>query len=125
MKLLIVDDEIEICEMLQEYFEEHLGFEVVTATNASDALSLLVSEQPEGMLLDLNLKSKLGGFEILKRVKAVSPLTKVIMVTGDCDLVSIETAMELGAVDYITKPFTIDYLEETVQTKIANALMYA
>jgi DNA-binding NtrC family response regulator len=125
MKLLIVDDEIKICEMLQEYFEDHLVCEIVTATTVSEALSLLASEQPEGMLLDLNLKSKLGGFEILKRVKAISPWTKVIMVTGACDLDSIETARELGAVDYITKPFTIDYLEETVQTKIANALMCA
>ncbi len=125
MKLLIVDDEVKICEMLQEWFEDHLVCDIVTATTASEALDLLVSEQPEGMLLDLNLKSKLGGFEILKRVKAVSPLTKVIMVTGDCDLESIETALQLGAVDYITKPFTIDYLEETVQMKIVNALMYA
>ncbi len=125
MKLLIVDDEPMICEMLQEWFEGHLACEVETATTASEALSLLASEQPEGMLLDLNLKSKLGGFDVLRRARAISPSTKVIMVTGTCDLESIETAMQLGAVDYITKPFTIDYLEETIQTKIVNALMCA
>jgi DNA-binding NtrC family response regulator len=47
------------------------------------------------------------------------------MVTGVNDFDSIERASELGAVDYITKPFTVDYLENTVATKIAKHLIYA
>ncbi len=43
MKLLIVDDEVKICEMLQEWFEDHLVCDIVTATTASEALDLLVS----------------------------------------------------------------------------------
>jgi response regulator of citrate/malate metabolism len=50
---------------------------------------------------------------------------KVIMVTGANDFESVEKAMALGAVDYITKPFTVEYLEETVDSKIATHLMYA
>jgi response regulator of citrate/malate metabolism len=47
------------------------------------------------------------------------------MVTSVNDFESIEKAMELGAVDYITKPFTVEYLEETVHLKIATHLMFA
>jgi response regulator of citrate/malate metabolism len=47
------------------------------------------------------------------------------MVTGANDFESIEKAMALGAVDYVTKPFTVEYLEETVDSKIATHLMYA
>jgi response regulator of citrate/malate metabolism len=55
----------------------------------------------------------------------LSPATKVIMVTGANDFESIEKAMMLGAVDYITKLFTAGYLEEAVDSKIAAHLIYA
>lgn len=125
MKLLIVDNETAICEMLKEYFEDRLSCEVLTATTPSAALAQLENGQPEGMLLDLNLKAKTDGFDLLKRARTLSPSTRVIMVTGASDFESVERAMQLGAVDYITKPFTMDYLEDTVRTKIANLLMYA
>jgi DNA-binding response OmpR family regulator len=125
MKLLIADDEAMICKMLKDYFEDHLSCEVFVATTAAAALSLLEKEQPEGMLLDLNLKSKQSGFDILRKARTVSPFTKIIMVTGASDFESIEQAVELGAVDYVTKPFTMDYLEDTVRMKIANMLLCA
>jgi DNA-binding response OmpR family regulator len=125
MKLLIVDDETALCKMLQEHFEKHFECEVFTANTPGDALELLEEELPEGMLLDVNLKSRLTGFDVLARAREISPGTKVIMVTSVNDFESIEKAMELGAVDYVTKPFTVDYLEETVTSKIATHLMYA
>jgi DNA-binding NtrC family response regulator len=125
MKLLIVDDETALCNMLQEHFEKHFECEVFTANTPGDALELLEKEFPEGMLLDVNLKSRLTGFDVLARARQISPGTKVIMVTSVNDFESIEKAMELGAVDYVTKPFTVDYLEETVTAKIATHLMYA
>ena len=125
MKLLIVDDEAELCEMLQEHFEKHFDCEVLTAESPREALQLLETEQPEGMLLDVNLGSRLNGFDVLARAREASPGTKVIMVTGVNDFDSIEKARELGAVDYITKPFTVDYLEDTVAAKIAKHLVYA
>jgi len=125
MKLLIVDDEADLCHMLQEHFEEHFDGEVFSATAPGEALRLLEELQPDGMLLDVNLKSRLTGFDILARAAEISPTTKVIMVTSVNEFESIEKAMDLGAVDYITKPFTVEYLEETVDTKIATHLMYA
>src|SRR3984893_10899350 len=125
MKLLIVDDELDLCCLLREHFEEHFDGAVFTATTPGEALRLLEELQPEGMLLDINLRSTLNGFDVHARAAEVSPGTKVIMVTGANDFESVEKAMALGAVDYITKPFTVDYLEETVDAKIATHLMYA
>src|SRR5262245_34852903 len=125
MKLLIVDDDPDLCELLQQHFEKHFDCEVLTARSARGALQLVEAEQPEGMLLDVNLGSRLDGFDVLARTREASPATKVIMVTGDNDLESIERARDLGAVDYITKPFTVDYLENTVAIKIAKHLIYA
>lgn len=126
MKLLIVDDELDLCTLLSEHFEEHFeDTEVFTANTPADALRMLEELQPEGMLLDINLRSRLTGLDILARQNELSPVTKVIMVTTVTDFESIEKAMELGAVDYITKPFTVEYLEETVDAKIAKHLMYA
>jgi DNA-binding NtrC family response regulator len=124
MKLLIVDDEMDLCCLLKEHLEDRFEGEVFTATTPGEALRLLEQLQPEGMLLDINLRSRLDGFDVLSRAAEISPSTKVIMVTGANDFESIEKALVLGAVDYITKPFTVAYLEETVDTKIA-ALMYA
>ena len=125
MKLLIVDDEVDLCFLLQEHFKEHFDGEVFTATTPGEALRLLEELQPEGMLVDLNLRSRLNGFDILARASEISPGTKAIMITGANDFESIEKAIALGAVDYITKPFTVEYLEETVDSKIATHLACA
>jgi DNA-binding NtrC family response regulator len=125
MKLLIVDDELDLCRLLQEHFADRFDGEVFTATTPGEALRLLEQLQPEGMLLDINLRSRLNGFDVLARAADISPATKTIMVTGANDFESIEKSLALGAVDYITKPFTVAYLEETVDSKIATHLVYA
>jgi len=125
MKLLIVDDEFDLCCLLREHFEDHFEGEVFTATTPGEALRLLEELRPEDMLLDINLHSRLNGFDVLARATEISPETKVIMVPGSNDFESVEKALALGAVDYITKPFTVEYLEETVDSKIARHLMYA
>lgn len=125
MKLLIVDDDSDLCELLQEHFQDRFDARVFTATTPADALRLLQNFKPEGMLLDINLRSRLSGIDVLARLPEISPATKVIMVTGINDFESVEKAFELGAVDYITKPFSVKYLEETVDAKIATHLQYA
>jgi DNA-binding response OmpR family regulator len=125
MKLLIVDDDADLCRMLKDYFEDRFDGKVLTTTTAGEALRLLEELQPEGMLLDVNLGTRLTGFDVLARTRELSPATKVIMVTGVNDFESIEKATALGAVDYVTKPFTVEYLEDTVTAKIATRLMFA
>jgi DNA-binding response OmpR family regulator len=125
MILLVVDDEVDLCSLLADHFEEHFDADVFTANTPGEALRLLEELHPDGMLLDVNLRSRINGFEILARAAEISPATKVIMVTSVNDFESVEKALRLGAVDYITKPFTVEYLEETVDAKIARLLMCA
>jgi DNA-binding response OmpR family regulator len=125
MQLLIVDDDLDLCRMLQEHFEQRFNGKVFFATTPGEALRLLEELQPEGMLLDINLRSRLNGFDVLTRAREISSGTKVIMVTGVSDFESVEKAMALGAVDYVTKPFTVEYLEETVDAKVARHLALA
>src|SRR5689334_21390465 len=102
MKLLIVDDDEDLCEMLKQHFKKKFDCDVLVRHNPREALELLESDRPEGMLLDVNLKSRLNGFDVLARARDVSPGTKVIMMTGVNDFESIEKAWALGAVDYVT-----------------------
>jgi two-component system, response regulator YesN len=125
MILLVVDDEADLCRLLADHFAEHFDAHVFTANTAGEALRLLEELHPDGLLLDVNLRSRLSGFDILARLREISPATKTIMVTSVNDFESVEKAMQLGAVDYITKPFTVEYLEQTVDAKIARHLMYA
>ena len=125
MKLLIVEDEVDLCHLLADHFERHFDAEIFTASTPGEALRLLEEQLPEGMLLDINLGTRTNGFDILTRLPEISPVTKVIMVTSVNEFSSIERAMELGAVDYITKPFTAEYLEEAVNSKIAQHLVCA
>jgi DNA-binding response OmpR family regulator len=122
MILLIVDDDLDLGHLLSEHFEQSFDAHVFAASTPGEALRLLEELKPEGMLLDINLRSKLNGFDILARAKELSPATKVIMVTSVNEFESVEKALALGAVDYITKPFTVEYLEETVDAKIAQHL---
>lgn len=121
-KLLIVDDEEEICELLKDFFEDQTDCTILTASTPDAALRIIKDEQPKGVLLDINLKAKRNGFDILNLMRTVSPDTRTIMVTAYNDYQSIQKAKLLGATDYVTKPFTLEYLENTVRTKIADIL---
>ena len=118
-KLLIVDDETEIVEFLSNFFAERGGFEILTATSQEEAINIIEQKTPEIILLDLRMRgNKTGGFEVLTKTMGVSPKSKVIMVTAIEDKTSIDEAMKLGAVDYITKPLSLEYLENTVMEKL-------
>jgi DNA-binding NtrC family response regulator len=121
-KLLIVEDEEPLREMLKEFLKDYADFKIVTATDRKSAVAALEEYQPAGMLLDVMLPTKPDGLEVLAAARRVSPHTKTIMVTGTLDLDTIQCAKALGAIDYITKPFTLDYLERTLKEKIAECL---
>jgi DNA-binding NtrC family response regulator len=121
-KLLIVEDEEPLREMLKEFLKDNADFKVITATDRKSAVAALEEYQPAGMLLDVMLPTKAEGLEILAAARRVSPQTRTIMVTGTVDLDTIQCAKALGAIDYITKPFTLDYLERMLREKIAECL---
>lgn len=118
IKLLVVDDEKDICEYLNNFFNRR-GYNVYSAGNAKDALAIVKKEKPELVLLDIKLPD-LDGLEVLRRIKEVSPQIRVIMLTVRDDPDIIQKAKSLGADEFIKKPFDINYLEDVVILKVAE-----
>ena len=119
-KLLVVDDELEICDFLKNFFGK-AGFEVFSATNGQEAISTIDEERPQIALLDIKMPG-ISGIEVLRRAKEIDHNIKIIMVTGVEDEEMVNLAKEYGASDYITKPFSLDYLENSVLSKLLALL---
>jgi DNA-binding response OmpR family regulator len=117
-RLLLVDDEAEICDFLKSFFEDR-NFEVQTALSGEEALRAVETFGPQVMLLDIKMGS-MDGLTVLREVKAKFPRVKVIMVTALETTEKIEEALRLGADNYITKPLSLEYLENDVREKIAG-----
>ncbi len=118
-RVLIVDDQAGVVDFLSEFFE-HKGYDVFSASSGKDALKVVNEKKPHIILLDLQLGWGKGGMDVLKEIKESRPKTKVIMMTGVSDESVVEEARQLGADDYIVKPFSLAYLEEVVMFKLLN-----
>ncbi len=118
MKLLIVDDEVEICDFLKSFFEER-SFDVRTASSGQAALEVVDQFKPQVILLDIKMPG-MDGIQVLGSVKKKYPKTKVIMVTALETRDKIEECLRLGADNYITKPLSLEYLENDVREKIES-----
>ena len=117
-KLLVVDDEIALCDLLCHFFIKQ-GYRVLMATSGQEALAIVTKEQPDLMLLDVKMP-RMSGIEVLKQLRARGDEVKVVMVSASRDDVTIDEAKQLGAIDYVTKPFRLDYLEQVVLKKLAS-----
>jgi len=102
-RLLIVDDDVELCTMLAEYLEPE-GFAVETADSAAGALDRLGRGGVDLVVLDVMLPV-LSGFEVLRRIRAVSRVP-VLMLTARGEEVDRVVGLEMGADDYLAKPFS-------------------
>jgi DNA-binding response OmpR family regulator len=105
-KILVIDDEEDILELLRFNLTKE-GYQVCSASTGEEALSLARSERPDLALLDLMLPG-IDGLEVARRLKA-DPLTRsmpIVMLTAKGEETDIVTGLELGAEDYITKPFS-------------------
>ena len=119
-KILVVDDEVEVVRLLENFLTSK-GYEVYTALNGADALALVKKVKPDIVLLDIMMPG-MGGIDTLKEIKKIDPTTAVIMVTAIIDEELANRAVKLGAFDYITKPINIDYLETCVLVKMIYVL---
>lgn len=115
-KLLIVDDEQDICEFMKVFLGER-NFEVLTALNADQALSITKTEKPQIVLLDIKMKG-MDGVGILKHLKDIDRNLKIIMVTALEDQDTMYEAYRLGACDYITKPLVLDHLVQSIEKNL-------
>src|SRR3989449_7537311 len=104
-RILVVDDEIEIVRALQRSLTAH-GYEVFTASSGEEALEAITHHRPDLMLLDLGLPG-ISGLEVCKRVRAESNLPIIVLSVKDAERDKVQ-ALDLGADDYVPKPFGID-----------------
>jgi two-component system response regulator CpxR len=100
--LLIVDDDVELCEMLESYLHSE-GFRVASVHSAADGVEESLSGRYSLMILDVMLPGK-SGFEVLRRIRADSNIP-VLMLTARGDEVDRIVGLEVGADDYLAKPF--------------------
>jgi len=101
-KIMIVDDDVNICELLRLYLEKE-GFTTVLLNNVQDAVESFNSVKPDLVLLDIMLPG-LDGWQVCRKIRSVSS-TPVIMLTAKGETFDKVLGLELGADDYIVKPF--------------------
>lgn len=103
-KILIVDDESSIVTLLQ-YNLEQAGFTVITASDGMEGLTAVLESKPDLIVLDLMLP-KMDGMEVCKALRLQKINTPIIMLTAKDDEFDKVLGLELGADDYMTKPFS-------------------
>ena len=103
-KILVVDDEQSIVTLLQ-YNLQQAGYEVITAMDGQEGKDLAISERPDLIVLDLMLP-KLDGIEVCKQLRQQKIATPILMLTAKDDEFDKVLGLELGADDYMTKPFS-------------------
>jgi DNA-binding NtrC family response regulator len=111
-RILVVDDDEAIRDLLEMFLEEN-GCKVVTEGSAENAMAIVRHEEFDLILLDIML-GEISGMELLKHFKKISPQVPVIMITGNCDIQLAEKCLLEGANDYISKPFDLGYLRDSV-----------
>ncbi len=111
-KILVVDDDVSLRRVMQLQLEE-AGYDVVTASGARVAMTLMAEHAPSLVITDLKMP-EVSGMELLKMIRAGHPETTVVMVTAFGTVQTAVEAMKAGAYDYITKPVDYDELVMTV-----------
>jgi len=119
IKLLVVDDERDICRFVKQLFEKK-GFLVSTALSGRGALKIAKRLKPDIALLDIYLKKGWDGMETLKRIRRILPRCRCLMVTWDKTKDKKEGAKKLGAVSYLTKPLTVTRLYRIVNRLVKD-----
>jgi DNA-binding response OmpR family regulator len=115
-KILIVEDEEAILIGLQDNFELE-GYDVDVARDGEEAIAQVDAFGPDLVLLDLMLPKK-SGYEVCRHIRHKHPQTYVIMLTAKTDEPSKVTGLEMGADDYVTKPFSILELLARVKSSL-------
>jgi len=116
IRVLVVDDEPAIRRALRAPFVE-LGFGIAEASRGEEALHLLRGSTFDVVLLDVNMPG-LGGIETLRRIRAFSPRLPVLILTVRDKVEEKVEALEIGADDYITKPFNTQELVARIRTAV-------
>lgn len=117
-KILVIDDEPINIKMVQFGLKSEGIYEVLSAASGSEGIEVLKDTEVDLVLLDL-MMPEMDGFETMKRIKEFSSVP-VIFMTADTEEETIQKAKELGALDYLKKPFIPDDLKATVKKQCCS-----
>lgn len=117
-QILIVEDDLDLADMLNSYFRVQ-GYEVLTANRGKDAIRMSLETTPDLVILDIRL-GDIDGYEVCRQIRThrLTAHLPVIFLTERRDRIDKLAGLELGVVDYITKPFDIQEL----RLRVRNAL---
>ncbi len=118
-RILIVEDEPNMVAGLRDNFE-YEGYEVITAADGVEGLDRALEENPDLLVLDV-MMPRMSGLEVCKQLKAKRPSLPIIMLTARGQEVDKVIGLELGADDYVTKPFSIRELLARVKAVLRRA----
>ena len=120
-KVLLVDDEQEFLEIMSERMQAP-GMEVITASSAEKALSLLEKESFDAIVLDFQMPD-IDGMEALKAMKKKRPESQIILLTGYATIEKSVEAMKIGATDFLEKPADLEALAEKIKAAKADKML--
>jgi len=118
-RVLIVDDEPQILRFLRTGLPPH-GYECVEAMDAAGALAAAAKEKPDVIVLDLGLPDR-DGFAVIEELRKIS-LTPIVVLSARDDVAGKVKALELGADDYVTKPFDMSELLARLKAALRHGL---
>ena len=118
-RILIVEDEPAMVQGLRDNFE-YEGYEVISAADGMDGLNRAIADQPDLVVLDV-MMPKMSGLDVCKQLKARKPSLPIIMLTARGQEIDKVVGLELGADDYVTKPFSIRELMARVKAVLRRA----
>ncbi len=112
MRLLVVDDEPIVGKRLKQVFGK-IGFAIETYTDSVTALAAMAEKPFDIVVTDLKMEG-IDGIEVLKRVRAMNPETRVIIITGYASPDTAELADREGVFAFLAKPFRLDELKQVI-----------
>ena len=112
--LLIIEDDENISSAIQEYFSR-AGYDVSTAPDGVAGIEVASKDRPDAVVLDLMLP-RMDGLAVCKELRHKSPQMPILMLTAKDDVVDKVLGLEMGADDYITKPFSLRELEARIKS---------
>lgn len=122
-KILVVEDEPSLIFTLQDTLENE-GYTVFIAEKGDEAIDIVKKEHPDLMVLDLMLPG-MSGYDVCKKVRAMSYTFPIIMLTARDQEIDKVTGLNIGADDYMTKPFGVKELLARIQARLRRSEQYA
>ena len=121
-RILVVDDERAVVEMLKEFFKQFqhgYAYEVTAAHDGADATMVLLRGRYDLVVLDMHMP-RMGGLELLKQIRGLGVTVPIIMITGNQDVRAAAQALSGGVFAYVPKPFDFKQLDHLVALALAT-----